>query len=104
MINDDMPDIIWISLGAPKQELFMYNLKPFLKQGVMFGVGAAFNFYSGLNNAPKRAPLWIRKIGMEWVYRIFSEPQKQLKRNFTFLSDLPAAIRKEIKIKKLQKS
>ena len=99
MINEEAPDIIWVSLGAPKQEQFMYYLKPYLTQGVMFGVGAAFNFYCGQVNAPKRAPKWIRRIGMEWVYRIFSEPKKQLKRNFIFLIDLPSAIRQEIKKK-----
>ena len=99
MINEYAPDIIWVSLGAPKQEQFMYYLKPYLNQGVMFGVGAAFNFYSGQANAPKRAPEWMRRIGMEWVYRIFSEPKKQLKRNFIFLVDLPSAIREEIKKK-----
>lgn len=98
-INKEAPDIIWVSLGAPKQEEFMYRLNPFLKQGVMFGVGAAFNFYSGLNNAPKRAPVWIRKIGLEWLYRIFAEPKKQIKRNFNFLIELPTAIRKEIREK-----
>lgn len=102
IINKDSSDIIWVSLGAPKQEQFMYNLKPYLKQGVMIGVGAAFNFYSGLDDAPKRAPKWIRRCGMEWVYRIFSEPQKQIKRNYNFLCSLPSAIRQEIKEKKRQ--
>lgn len=103
IINKDTPDIIWVSLGAPKQEQFMYKLAPLLKQGVMFGIGAAFNFYCKLDDTPKRAPLWIRKIGMEWVYRIFSEPKKQLRRNIIFLLDLPAAIKKEIKIKRQYK-
>jgi N-acetylglucosaminyldiphosphoundecaprenol N-acetyl-beta-D-mannosaminyltransferase len=44
MINKDNPDIIWVSLGAPKQEQFMHQLKPYLYRGMMIGVGAIFNF------------------------------------------------------------
>ena len=80
MINEDKPDIIWVSLGCPKQEQFMNRLLPYLEQGVMFGFGAIFNFYSGLSDAPKRAPKWVNKLGFEWLYRIMAEPQKQGKR------------------------
>ena len=45
MINEDNPDIVWVALGAPKQENFMHRLQPHLKRGVMIGVGAVFNFY-----------------------------------------------------------
>ena len=41
--------------------------------GVMLGVGAGFNFYAG---TVKRAPLWIQKIGMEWLYRLFQDPKR----------------------------
>ena len=50
MINEEAPDIIWVSLGAPKQEQFMYRLQPFLKRGVMFGFGAIFNFCSKMDD------------------------------------------------------
>ena len=46
-INKIEPDIIWVSLGAPKQEIFMNKIKPLLNHGVLFGIGAAFNFYIG---------------------------------------------------------
>jgi len=49
-INLLQPDIIWVSLGAPKQEKFMYYILPKLKQGIMFGFGAILNFYSGMKN------------------------------------------------------
>lgn len=78
-INKCSPDIIWVSLGAPKQEQFMASLLPFLKKGVLVGIGAAFDFYSGNKNT-KRAPLWIQKIKMEWVYRLFQQPRKQFNR------------------------
>ena len=73
MINNDHPDIVWVALGAPKQEYFMYRLQPFLKRGVMIGVGAVFNFYCGLENAPKRAPQWMVKLHLEFLYRVFTE-------------------------------
>jgi len=95
MINKDNPDIIWVALGAPKQENFMYRLQPMLNRGVMIGVGAVFNFYCGLENAPKRAPKWIVKLHLEFVYRVFSEPKKQLKRCKDILLTLPKIIKEE---------
>jgi N-acetylglucosaminyldiphosphoundecaprenol N-acetyl-beta-D-mannosaminyltransferase len=79
-INDKGPDIIWVSLGAPKQEQFMYRLKPYLNSGVMIGVGAAFNFYCGPAAGIKRAPKLLRACKLEWLYRTIKEPRKQTKR------------------------
>lgn len=104
MINEDAPDIIWVSLGAPKQEQFMYRLSPYLKRGVMFGYGAIFNFYSGLDSVPKRAPLWMVDIGMEWLYRFFMEPKKQSKRIAQILKELPRAIKKELERKRMKEA
>lgn len=98
MIEEDGADIIWIALGAPKQEIFMSRLQLYLKKGVMIAVGAAFNFYSGLDNAPKRAPKWMIKSKLEFLYRISQEPQKQLKRAFGFISVIPRILYKEYKI------
>lgn len=95
MINKDNPDIIWVALGAPKQENFMYRLQPLLQRGVMIGVGAVFNFYCGLENAPKRAPQWIVKLHLEFVYRVFTEPKKQIKRCKDFLWTLPMIYKAE---------
>lgn len=80
MINADAPDIIWVSLGCPKQEGFMSRLQPYLNKGVMFGFGAIFNFYCGLDTVPKRAPRWMLRRDLEWLFRLFSEPKKQFKR------------------------
>ncbi|MCS2525263.1 WecB/TagA/CpsF family glycosyltransferase [Bacteroides ovatus] len=53
-INELHPDIVWVSLGAPKQETFIHNIFPCIEQGVLFGIGAAFNFYTGdLHNNKK---------------------------------------------------
>ena len=103
MINEDAPDIIWVSLGCPKQEQFMQRLQPHLKRGVMFGFGAIFNFYSGLEDAPKRAPKWMINMRLEFLYRIFSEPKKQIKRCWMIANTLPKAYRAERKVKKQSK-
>jgi len=96
------PDIIFVSLGMPKQELFMHNLLPYLKRGVLVGVGAAFKFHSGLATQ-KRAPAWMIKAKMEWMHRIFSEPNKQLKRCSLILGTMPFIFWKELKVRKHSK-
>lgn len=101
MIEEDKAEIIWISLGAPKQERFMALLKPHLKHGIMIAIGATFNFYSGLDI--KRAPAWMIRNHMEFIYRIYSEPQKQIKRCWGILSTLPALLHQEYKRKALRK-
>ena len=104
MINEDAPDIIWVSLGAPKQEQFMYRLKPYLKRGVMFGYGAIFNFYCGLDYVPRRAPRWMLKLSLEWLHRLILEPKKQSKRLSFIIKEFPKAIKKEYARKKVAHS
>lgn len=86
-IEEDGADIVWVALGAPKQEIFMSLLKPHLKRGVMIAVGAAFKFYSGTD--VQRAPEWMVKHHLEFVHRIYKEPKKQLKRCWGIVSTLP---------------
>ncbi len=86
-IEEDGAQIIWVALGAPKQERFMNMLLPHLKTGVMLGVGAVFKFYSGTEE--KRCPEWIQKHHMEFLYRIWQDPKKQLKRCFWIAATLP---------------
>lgn len=93
MVNRDNPDIIWVALGAPKQEIFMSKLNPYLKQGVQIAVGAAFKFYSGLGE--KRAPEWMRRMHLEFVYRIFAEPKKQWRRCRQIVCTLPGILNEE---------
>ena len=92
-VNVDGADIVWVALGAPKQEIFMSKLKPYLNRGVMIAVGAAFKFYSGLEE--KRAPQWMLKLRLEWLYRAFNEPQKNVPRYANFLKILPRLIKEE---------
>ena len=100
MIKKDRADIIWVALGAPKQEIFMSRLKPYLKKGVMIAVGAAFKFFSGVE--AKRAPEWMVKMHLEFVYRIFKEPGKQVRRCWGIVSSLPRLLQQENARKKLK--
>lgn len=101
MIETDGADIIWIALGAPKQELFMNKLKPYLQRGVMIAVGAAFKFFSGTDE--KRAPEWMLKAHLEFMYRIFRDPKKQLKRCAWIVYTLPTLLIGEWRRKRLNK-
>ena len=94
-VNEQQPDIIWVALGAPKQEMFMNRLLPHLEKGVMLGVGAVFNFYSGAGE--KRAPSWMVRSHLEWLYRIFQSPRKQLARCWRIATAYPSIIREEKK-------
>ena len=78
MINKTNPDIIWVGLGAPKQEKWMAEHIGKLSAPLMLGVGAAFDFHSGNK---KWAPTWIRKIGLEWLYRMFTGGRRVFIRN-----------------------
>jgi len=77
MINATKADIIWVGLGAPKQEYWMYDHLNKLDTSIMVGVGAAFDFLSGNK---KEAPVWMRRVGLEWFFRLMSEPQRLWKR------------------------
>jgi N-acetylglucosaminyldiphosphoundecaprenol N-acetyl-beta-D-mannosaminyltransferase len=96
MINQDEPDIIWVSLGAPKQEKFMKLLLPYLNKGVMFGFGAIFNVYAKMPGL-KRAPKLMVKLKLEWFYRLIQEPKKQFKRISLLFKLLPYLIKSEFK-------
>ena len=73
MINESRADIVWVALGLPKQERWMYEHRDKLNPSVLVGVGAAFKFVSG---RVKRAPPWVRNYGLEWLWRFISEPRR----------------------------
>lgn len=98
IIDESGADIIWVSLGAPKQEQFMYRLQPFLKRGIMVGVGAAFTFYG--DDRIKRAPIFLRKLKLEWLYRVVMDPKKILPRLTKQFIHLPLIYLKEKKKKR----
>ena len=76
-INAAKPDILFVALGNPKQELWMGRSAAKLDVGVMIGVGGTFNFIAG---RVKRAPKWVQKSGLEWIYRIMQEPGRLWRR------------------------
>ena len=76
-INDTNADIIWVGLGAPKQEKWMYHIIKRLNTKILIGVGAAFDFHAG---SKKRAPKWMQSIGLEWLFRLLSEPKRLWRR------------------------
>ena len=90
MVEEDGADVIWVALGAPKQEYFMANLKPYLHHGVMIAVGAAFKFFSGVD--VKRAPEWMVRYHLEFVHRISKEPKKQIRRCYDIVRTLPGLL------------
>ena len=100
-VNRDNPDIIWMALGAPKQEIFASRLTPHLNRGVVIPVGAVFKFYSGVGE--KRAPAWAIRTHMEWLFRILREPKKQTRRCWNILASLPRIYIEEWKKAKLNK-
>lgn len=97
MINEERPDIVWVALGAPKQEKFMYYLKPYVKHGVMISVGAVFKFVSGVE--ARRAPQWMIDHRMEFIHRIIFEPRKQIKRCVAIMKALPGVLLEEYRRK-----
>ena len=97
-INPDVDRMLFNELGAPKQEIFMNRLRPYLRHGVMIAVGAAFKFYS--DEGERRAPRWMVKNHLEFIYRIFSEPRKQLRRCGWIIYTLPSLLTQELKRKR----
>lgn len=76
-INSNQPDILFVAMGAPYQEKFISKYKDKINTNVFLGVGGLFDFYS---NNIKRAPLFMRETGFEWVYRMIQEPKRMWKR------------------------
>jgi N-acetylglucosaminyldiphosphoundecaprenol N-acetyl-beta-D-mannosaminyltransferase len=76
-INAAHPDVLWVGLGSPKQELWAAAHQARLSSHLVLPVGAAFDFHSG---QLRRAPLWMRGAGLEWLFRFASEPRRLFKR------------------------
>ena len=85
-INDSGADILFVAMGVPKQELWIARNAAQLKTPILLGVGALFDFYSG---AVPRAPLFMRRMGIEWLFRFLVEPRRMFARywlgNFVFM-------------------
>ena len=76
LINRSGAQVVFVGLGCPKQEAWMAAHRGRI-QAVMLGVGAAFDYHAG---TIRRAPLWVQKIGMEWLHRLVCEPRRLFRR------------------------
>jgi N-acetylglucosaminyldiphosphoundecaprenol N-acetyl-beta-D-mannosaminyltransferase len=76
-VNDARPDLVWVGLGAPKQELWMRRARPLLEAPLVLGVGAVFDFAAGNK---RRAPQFMQRFGLEWMHRLVSEPRRLWRR------------------------
>lgn len=79
MVNEANPDILWVSLTAPKQDYWIAEHLKELRVHVALGVGGAFEVTAGMI---RRAPHWMQKSGLEWLFRFLQEPRRLFKRYF----------------------
>jgi N-acetylglucosaminyldiphosphoundecaprenol N-acetyl-beta-D-mannosaminyltransferase len=82
-INRTEPDIVWVGMSSPKQDLWMSCMRPRLRAPVLIGVGAAFDFHTG---RVAQAPRWMMRAGLEWAFRLATEPRRLWRR---YLIDNP---------------
>jgi len=78
-VNKVCPDILFVGLGAPKQEKWIYNNLPKLNVSSAAGIGVTLEFLAGM---VKRAPSWMQRWGLEWFWRVLMEPRRLWKRYF----------------------
>jgi N-acetylglucosaminyldiphosphoundecaprenol N-acetyl-beta-D-mannosaminyltransferase len=71
------PDIVFVGLGSPKQEQLIVRLRPLLPGAWWLGVGVSFSFVCG---QVRRAPLWLQRLGLEWLHRLLQEPARLARR------------------------
>jgi N-acetylglucosaminyldiphosphoundecaprenol N-acetyl-beta-D-mannosaminyltransferase len=76
-LREAAADIVFVALGAPKQELFIAEVRPNLRPAVLLGIGASLDFLAG---TARRAPSWMSDHGLEWAYRLGREPRRMWKR------------------------
>ena len=72
-INEAHPDYVWVGLGMPKQDKWIVQHVGKIEAAALLGVGAAFDFVAGTK---PRAPLWMQRLGLEWLFRLVTEPRR----------------------------
>jgi len=77
IINQGKPDFVWVSLGCPRQEMWIEENRAEIKALAAGGAGAVFNFLAGETS---RAPEWVQYFGLEWIYRLMIDPKKLWRR------------------------
>jgi N-acetylglucosaminyldiphosphoundecaprenol N-acetyl-beta-D-mannosaminyltransferase len=88
LVRDAAPDVLFVCLGAPRQDLWLSENLAALSVPVSIGAGCAFDVISG---NVRRAPLWMQRHGLEWLYRLLHEPARLWRRYV--LHDLPVFVR-----------
>lgn len=88
-IERSRADIVWVGLGAPKQERWMFASRDNLRVPLLVGVGAAFDFHTG---RIARAPVWMREHGLEWLCRLSQEPRRLWRRYLIQGSEFAALV------------
>lgn len=96
MINRSGAGVVWVGLGCPKQEAWMRDHRGRIN-AVMIGVGAAFDFHAGV---VKRAPLWMQRRGLEWLYRLMQDPRRLAKRYLVTNTVFILGVLKELCLKR----
>ena len=97
MVNASKADVLVLGLGAPKQELWITQYAPHISVKVALCVGATIDF---LAKEKSRAPMWMRKYGLEWLHRVLSEPKRLAKRYTIDAIKFPKIVYKEWLLKK----
>lgn len=87
LVDESKAQLVFVAYGAPKQEKWIHDHLPKMKRvELIMGVGGSFDFWSGKT---KRAPQWMRKLGLEWVWRLVLSPRKRFKRIYNAFVKFP---------------
>ena len=92
LINSSGAQLLLVGLGAPKQELWINQYAPEISVKVALCIGATIDFLAG---EKARAPMWMRKVGLEWLHRMLSEPKRLAKRYLIDAIVFPKLVFKE---------
>ncbi len=88
-LNASGAQVIWVGLGSPKQDIWMDVYRPHLRAPLLIGVGAAFDFITGTK---QQAPRWMMRAGLEWLFRLVTEPRRLWKRYLVYNTRFVCAI------------
>ncbi len=98
-LNAAQPHIVFVAFGAPKQELLCYEIAERVKPAVLLGIGATLDFLAG---TVKRAPSWMSRVGLEWVYRLAHEPKRMAHRYLVRDTQYPYIVAKRALIRRVR--
>lgn len=93
-IHDADPDVLFVAFGSPKQDKWIYEHLDQLNVPVSIGIGGTFDFITGRTT---RAPMWIRRIGLEWAHRLCSEPRRLWRRYWKDVTYFPGAFARQLR-------